>query len=294
MANKEIKLGSYIVSETSRPYMIAEIGINHNGDMQIAKRLLDATFATEWNCAKFQKRTPDIAVPEAQKQVPRDTPWGTMPYIEYKKHVEFEKAEYDEIDRYCREKPIDWTASVWDIPSLEFLLQYDVPFIKLPSALNADEELIKRACQSGKPIILSTGMSELDEVDKAVELLEKYSDGNYIICHTNSCYPSPNDELNLRLIQTYKERYNCLVGYSGHEANLEPSVISAILGACIIERHVTLDHNMWGSDQKASLEVQAMAILKKRIDSSLDTLGTGEKVLYASELKKRHELRGDK
>lgn len=292
MANKSIKLGNFTVTENSVPYMIAEIGINHNGDMQIAKRLLDAAYACEWDCAKFQKRTPELAVPEAQKQVPRETPWGTMPYIEYKKRVEFEKAEYDEIDCYCRQKPMDWSASPWDIPSLEFLLQYDIPFIKIPSAMNTNEEMIKKACESGKPVIISEGMSELDEMDKTVSWLEKYSNGDYIICHTNSTYPSPNNELNLRLIPEMKKRYDCLVGYSGHEANLEPSVIAAVLGACVIERHVTLSHEMWGSDQKASLEVQAMSLLKKRITSSLETLGTGEKKLYESEMKKRRELRG--
>ncbi len=294
MANKTIKLGNYTVSENSEPYLIAEIGINHNGDLGIAKRLLDAAFASEWNCAKFQKRTPDIAVPEAQKQVMRETPWGTMPYIDYKKRIEFEKPEYDQIDVYCRQKPLDWTASPWDIPSLEFLLQYDVPFIKIPSAMNTNEEMIRKACESGRPVIISEGMSELDEMDKTVSWLEDYSEGDYIICHTNSSYPSPNNELNLRLIETMKKRYNCLVGYSGHETNLEPSVIAAVLGACVIERHVTLDHNMWGSDQKASLELQAMTLLKKRIRDSLESLGNGEKVLFASELKKRHELRGDK
>ena len=292
MANKSIKLGNFTVTENSSPYMIAEIGINHNGDMQIAKRLLDAAYACEWDCAKFQKRTPDLAVPEEQKQVLRETPWGTMPYIEYKKRVEFEKAEYDEIDNYCRQKPMDWSASPWDIPSLEFLLQYDIPFIKIPSAMNTNEEMIKKACESGKPVIISEGMSELDEMDKTVSWLEKYSNGDYIICHTNSTYPSPNNELNLRLIPEMKKRYDCLVGYSGHEANLEPSVIAAVLGACVIERHVTLSHEMWGSDQKASLEVQAMSLLKKRITSSLETLGTGEKKLYESEMKKRKELRG--
>lgn len=292
MANKSIKLGNFTVTENSSPYMIAEIGINHNGDMQIAKRLLDAAYACEWDCAKFQKRTPELAVPEAQKQVPRETPWGTMPYIEYKKRVEFEKAEYDEIDNYCRQKPMDWSASPWDIPSLEFLLQYDIPFIKIPSAMNTNEEMIKKACESGKPVIISEGMSELNEMDKTVSWLEKYSNGDYIICHTNSTYPSPNNELNLRLIPEMKKRYDCLVGYSGHEANLEPSVIAAVLGACVIERHVTLSHEMWGSDQKASLEVQAMSLLKKRITSSLETLGTGEKKLYESEMKKRRELRG--
>lgn len=292
MANKCIKLGNFTVSENSAPYMIAEIGINHNGDIQIAKRLLDAAYACEWDCAKFQKRTPDLAVPEAQKLVPRETPWGTMSYLEYKKRVEFEKEEYDEIDRYCRQKPMDWSASPWDIPSLEFLLQYDIPFIKIPSAMNTNEEMIKKACESGKPVIISEGMSELDEMDKTVSWLEKYSNGDYIICHTNSTYPSPNKELNLRLIPEMKKRYDCLVGYSGHEANLEPSVIAAVLGACVIERHVTLSHDMWGSDQKASLEVQAMSLLKKRITSSLETLGTGEKKLYESEMKKRKELRG--
>ena len=292
MANKVIKLGNFTVSETSAPYFISEIGINHNGDLQIAKKLIDASFACDWHCVKFQKRTPDIAVPEAQKSKPRETPWGTMTYLEYKKRVEFEKPEYDVIDTYSREKPIDWTASVWDVPSLEFLLQYDVPFIKLPSALNCEEDLIRAACESGKPVILSTGMSTLEEVDLAVERLEKYSNGDYIICHTNSCYPSPNAELNLRLIQTYKERYNCLVGYSGHEPDLAPSVIAAVLGACLIERHVTLDRTMWGSDQKASLEVQDMAMLKKRIDAALETLGNGEKVLLPSELSKRESLRG--
>lgn len=291
MANKEIKLGDSLVSETSEPYMIAEIGINHNGDVQIAKKLIDAAFACGWNCAKFQKRTPDIAVPEQQKQVMRETPWGTMPYIDYKKHIEFEKPQYDVIDAYCKEKPIDWTASPWDIPSLEFLLQYDVPFIKVPSALNFNKEFIKKVCECGKPIVLSEGMSTLEEMDQTVSWLEDYSNGDYILCHTNSTYPSPIDELNLRLIQTMKKRYNCLVGYSGHEEGLEPSVIAAVLGACLIERHVTLSHDMWGSDQKASLTVHAMAMLKNRVMVSLETLGDGKKKLYASEEKKRAELR---
>ncbi len=293
MANKIIQLGDYTVTETSIPYLIAEIGINHNGDIQIAKKLLDATFSCEWNCAKFQKRTPDIAVPESQKQVPRDTPWGTIPYIEYKKHIEFEKEQYDLIDEYCKIKPLDWTASPWDIPSLEFLLQYDIPFIKIPSAMNTNEEMIQKACQSEKPIIISAGMSEQEEMDQTVSWLEKYSNGDYILCHTNSSYPSPNSELNLRLIQTMKARYDCLVGYSGHEANLEPSVLAAALGACVIERHVTLDHTMWGSDHKASLEIQAMTMLRKRIVDSLQSMGDGKKVLYNSERKKRQELRGD-
>ncbi len=293
MANKEIKLGDFTVSSSSKPYFIGEIGINHNGDMQIAKKLMDATFACGWDAVKFQKRTPDIAVPEAQKQVMRDTPWGRMPYIDYKKKIEFEKPEYDEIDDYCRRKPLAWSASPWDMESLRFLLEYDIPFIKIPSAMNQDEELLKEACESGKPVIISTGMSELDEMDRTVELLEKYSKGDYILLHTNSTYPSPVEEINVRLIETMRERYDCLVGYSGHEEDLAPTVSAAVLGACVIERHITLSHAMWGSDQKASLEIQAMAMLRHRVDRSIASLGDGRKVLFESERKKRESLRGN-
>lgn len=293
MANKEIKLGNFLVTETSDPYFIAEIGINHNGDMQVAKKLMDAAFSCDWDCVKFQKRTPDIAVPEAQKAVMRDTPWGRMTYLEYKKHIELEKPEYDFIDEYCRQKPLDWTASVWDIPSLGFLMQYDIPFIKIPSALNTNKELISEVCKTGKPIIISTGMTDLNEMDAMVDILEKQSNGNYIICHTNSSYPAPVGQLNLRLIQTIKERYDCLVGYSGHEYEIVTSIDAAVLGARVIERHITIDHTMWGSDQAFSVEVQGMASLKKRVVKSYQALGNGRKVLLQNELKKRHELRGD-
>ncbi len=293
MAKSSINLNGTIVDENSKPYFIAEIGINHNGDINIAKRLIDASFAIGWNCAKFQKREPDIAVPEAQKGVMRDTPWGQMTYLEYKKRIEFGKEEYDLIDRYCKEKPISWTASPWDMPSLEFLLQYDIPFLKMASATNGNEELLKEACKSGKPIIMSTGMCTQEELDSSVDLLEKYSDGNYILMHTNSTYPSANDKLNLRYIQTLKDRYHCLVGYSGHEQNIEPTVAAVTLGAKVIERHVTLDHDLWGTDQKASLEIAAMSMVYKRSMSILDTLGTGEKTLDEDEQKVRAKLRGN-
>jgi N-acetylneuraminate synthase len=292
MANKEIRLGETVVNETSSPYLIAEIGINHNGDMQIAKRLIDAANATGWNAVKFQKRCPDIAVPEAQKSVPRETPWGTMTYLEYKKRIEFEKPEYDIINTYCAQKPIAWSASPWDMPSLEFLLNYDVPFIKVASATNDNEEMLIEACKSGKPLIVSTGMSTLEEVDYTVELLEKHGNGDYILLHTNSSYPAANDELNLAVMNTLKERYHCLVGYSGHEMNLEPTVVAAAMGARVIERHVTLSHDMWGTDQKASLEVHAMDMLRKRIDSIVQTMGDGEKRIYEGEAAARKKLRG--
>ena len=291
MANKIIKLGDYCIGENSKPYFIAEIGINHNGDMQIAKRLMDATFSIGWNCVKFQKRVPDIAVPENQKYVIRDTPWGKMTYLEYKKRMEFGKEQYDYIDRYCKEKPLDWTASPWDMPSLDFLLQYDIPFIKLASATNGNEELIKAACKSGKPIVMSCGMCTQKELDKSVNVLEKYGNGDYVLMHTNSTYPSRQDRLNLSYIQTLRERYRCIVGYSGHEENLEPSVIATSMGAKIIERHVTIDHDLWGTDQKASLEINAMYLLYRRCRSVNLMLGNGAKTLDDDELRVREKLR---
>ncbi|MBD5106306.1 MAG: N-acetylneuraminate synthase [Lachnospiraceae bacterium] len=291
MANKQIKIGDTLVTENSSPYMIAEIGINHNGDIQIAKKLIDAANATGWDNVKFQKRTPELAVPEAQKSVPRETPWGTMTYLEYKYRVEFEKEQYDIIDAYCREKGMTWSASPWDMPSLEFLLQYEIPYIKVASASNGRDDMIAEAAKSGKPVILSTGMTTMEEVDHAVEVLEKYGKGDYILLHTNSAYPAPVKDLNLRMIETLRNRFDCLVGYSGHEANLEPTIAAVALGACVIERHVTLSHDMWGSDQKASLEVHAMDMLKKRIQDVYMALGTGEKYMSDSEAVQRKKLR---
>ncbi|MCR4691273.1 MAG: N-acetylneuraminate synthase family protein [Lachnospiraceae bacterium] len=291
MANKKINIGGYEITENSRPYMIAEIGINHNGDINIAKKLMDAANATGWHSVKFQKRTPELAVPEAQKNQPKSTPWGDMTYLEYKYKVEFEKPEYDIIDAYCKDKGMGWSASPWDLPSLEFLLQYDIPYIKIASASNGRDSMLRAAAESKVPVIMSTGMTETAEVDHAVEILEKYGNGDYILLHTNSAYPAPVGDLNLRMINTLRKRYDCLVGYSGHEANLEPTIAAAVLGACVIERHVTLSHDMWGSDQKASLEVHAMDMLNKRIGAVYDALGDGVKYMSEAEKKQREKLR---
>ena len=289
---KTIKIDDHLIGENQPIYMIAEIGLNHNGDIQIAKKLIDAVFATNWDCAKFQKRTPSICVPESQKNLMRDTPWGRMTYLEYRYKVEFEKEQYDYIDRYCKEKPIAWTASVWDLKSLEFIMGYDVPFIKIPSAKLTEHECLIEAAKSGKPIVLSTGMSTVPEIDTAVDLLEKHARGGYVLMHTNSVYPAPPEELNLRVINFLKERYGCIVGYSGHEEDLEPSVIAVSLGASLIERHVTLDHHMWGSDHFASLEVHGMSLLLKRIKNINVILGDGVKKLTEKETEVRKKLRG--
>lgn len=288
---KQIRVGDRIIGEGEKPYFIAEIGINHNGSIEVAKRLIDASFAIGWDCVKFQKRTPEIAIPEKQKNELRQTPWGEMTYLDYKKKIEFGRKEYDYIDEYCREKPISWTASPWDLYSLDFLLEYDIPFIKLASATNGNKELIRRACESGKPIFMSTGMCTQEELDESVKVLEKYSDGNYALLHTNSTYPAPIEELNLRYIQVLRERYGCVVGYSGHEQNLEPTVAAVTLGAAIVERHVTLSHDMWGTDQKASLEINAMYMLYHRCIDIGIMLGDGQKHLDEKEQAVRNKLR---
>lgn len=290
---KQIKINNQIIGENEPVFLIAEIGINHNGDMGIAKQLMDAAFACGWQCVKFQKRTPEICVPEHQKNMLRNTPWGEMTYLEYKHKVEFSEEEYTYIDNYCKEKPILWTASVWDIPSLEFILKYDVPFIKIPSAKLTESELLSEAAKSGKTIVLSTGMSTVEEIDEAVNLLEKYSKGNYVLMHTNSTYPTPPEDINLSTIKFLRDRYNCLVGYSGHEYDLEPTVIAVALGAKIIERHITLDHNMWGSDHFASLEIHAMDMLCKRINEVDIILGDDSKKLTPKEMEVRKKLRGN-
>lgn len=274
-----------------KPYLIAEIGINHNGDLQTAKKLIDASFACQWDCVKFQKKDPDICVPEAEKGKPKETPWGKMTYLEYKKKMEFEKNEYDYIDKYCREKPIDWTASVWDFPSLEFILNYNVPFIKIPSAKLTNRELLIGAAKSGKPLVVSTGMSTIEEIDAIVEILEKYA-SQYALMHCNSAYPAPQDELNLKCIQFLKERYKCPVGYSGHEYHSLPTIYAAVLGAEIIERHITLSHNMWGTDQASSVEVSGMDIIRNKVQDVNKILGDGVKKITKSEIPIREKLRG--
>jgi len=273
------------------PYLIGEVGINHNGDLQIAKKLIDVVFGCQWDCVKFQKREPEICVPDHQKNNPKETPWGKMTYLEYKKKIEFGKKEYDYIDRYCREKPINWTASVWDLPSLEFILNYDVPFIKIPSAKLTEKKLITESAKSGKPLVVSTGMSTIEEIDEAVEILEKYA-SQYVLMHCNSAYPAPDPELNIKCIQTLQKRYKCPIGYSGHEYGLEPTVFATILGAKVIERHITLDHAMWGTDQSSSLEIAGIDTLKKRIKDINLILGDGKKIVTENERAIRKKLRG--
>ncbi len=275
-----------------KPYLIAEVGINHNADVQIAKKLIDAAFACSWDCVKFQKKNPDLSVPEHQKNQPKDTPWGKMTYLEYKKKFEFGKKEYDYIAKYCRQKPIDWTASVWDIDSLNFIKKYDIPFIKIPSAHLTNKELLKESAKTGIPIVASTGMSTLKEIDEAVAILKKYA-SQFVLMHCNSSYPSKLDELNLKVIPMLQKRYKCPIGYSGHEFGLSTTSMAIVLGAKIVERHITLDHAMWGTDQAASIEITGMDKFSKQVTDVTLALGDGKKRVYQSELDIRKKLRGN-
>jgi len=275
-------------------YIIAEIGINHNGCLKTAKRLIDIAAASGCDAVKFQKRNPDVCLPKHQKNVMRDTPWGEMTYLEYKHKVEFQQEEYDVIDSYCKQQNIAWSASPWDLDSLKFLEQYDIPFIKIPSAMITNKKLIKAAGATGKKIIISTGMSTPKEIDWAVSELEVHCDYKDIaILHCNSTYPAPIDELNLSCIQTLKEKYSQMeIGYSGHEFRLGTSVAAVYLGATIIERHVTLDRTMWGSDHMSSVEPQGLFKLVSGIRELEQAYGDGKIKVTNSEKPVRKKLRG--
>lgn len=276
----------------NKTYIIAEIGINHNGSMEIAKKLIDVAAVAGCDAVKFQKRNPDVCVPEHQKGVMRETPWGTMTYLEYKYKVEFEKEEYDEIDRYCKERGIEWSASPWDLDSLKFLDQYDLPFIKIPSAMITNEQLMRESARTGKRIIFSSGMSTLEETDQAVEWMREEG-ADFALLHCNSAYPAPIEDLNLSCIQTLKDRYGCEVGYSGHEFRLGTTVAAVYLGATILERHITLDRSMWGSDHLASVEPQGLIKLVSGVRELELAHGDGVKRVTDGELSSRKKLRGN-
>ena len=267
--------------------IIAEIGINHNGDVSLAKQLIDIAVLAGCDYVKFQKRTPDLCVPEEQKNKEKDTPWGKMTYLEYKHRIEFGKEEYDEIDAYCEEKDISWFASVWDLPSADFMSNY-TSTMKIPSALITDTELVKYSRKKSNYLMISTGMSTEEQIENAIRA------GNPdLIFHTNSSYPSPNNELNLNYIKWLKEKYTDKeIGYSGHEYGLTSTFIAAALGATWIERHITLDRTMWGSDQLASVEPIGLIKLVKGLKGIQECFGKfGPREITESELLKLSSLR---
>lgn len=285
---RTIQIGKRLVGDGQPAYLIGEIGINHNGSLENAKALIRAAKKGGLDAVKFQKRTPELCVPEHQRSQMRETPWGYITYLDYRYKVEFGQDEYAEIDRFCKEIGIDWFASSWDVPSIEFIEQFNPPTHKIPSALLTDHELLRAYKATGKPLIVSTGMSTLDEIKGAMELL---GDAEIVLCHTTSSYPCPPEELNLHMISTLKTMYDCPIGYSGHEVGLVPSVVAVALGACLVERHITLDRAMWGSDQSASVEPQGVETLVKYIRVTEKSLGDGIKHVYESEKSSLSKLR---
>jgi len=286
---KKIKIKDKIISDDS-VFFIAEIGINHNGSLKLAKQLIDLAVINGADAVKFQKRTPEICVPEHQKNKPKDTPWGNMTYFEYKKRIEFGEEEYKEIDRYCKEKGILWTASPWDIPSFEFLENLNVAFYKIASALLTNKELLLKVKETKKPVILSTGMSTEEEIAGAVSIFG--NDYPLAILHCNSAYPAKDENLNLNYIPKLKEKYpNFVIGYSGHENGITASIVAVVMGANIVERHITLDRAMWGTDQSASIGFDGLRRLIRDINKVPVWLGDGIKKVTEDEEKVREKLR---
>jgi N-acetylneuraminate synthase len=285
---REITIGNRKVGEGHPTYVVAEIGINHNGSVDIAKSLIDVAVKTGVDAVKLQKRTPELCVPPDQQQHMRETPWGYITYLDYRYKLEFGPSEYQEIDRHCRQNNIPWFASVWDEPSVDFLKQFDPICFKIPSASLTDKNLLLHARQTGAPIILSTGMSTMHQIQKAVDIL---GEDNLLITHATSTYPCDPAELNLKMIQTLAETFKCPIGYSGHEVGLIPTVVAVSMGACMVERHITMDRAMWGSDQAASVEPGGMERLVKYIRVTEQSLGDGVKRVYDSEVPSLRRLR---
>lgn len=274
-------------------YIIAEIGINHNGDLEIAKKLIDEAVAAKADAVKFQKRTPEICVPKDQWEVMRDTPWGRMTYIDYKRKTEFGIAEYATIDQYCKKVGIDWFVSTWDVQSVDFMEQFDTVMYKLASASLTDFALIERILETGRPLMLSTGMSTMKEIENAMAFVNAFSPGYPLfVAHSTSAYPCKPEELNLRMIQTLEHKFPGIpIGYSGHETGLATTVGAVAMGATFVERHFTLDRAMWGSDHAASVEPQGFQRMVRDIRDVEIAAGDGIKKVYESELGPMKRLR---
>ena len=278
------------IEKNKYPYFIAEIGLNHNGEVKIAKELIDVAVSAKCDAVKFQKRTPELCVPEDQKMIERDTPWGIMSYIDYRHRIEFGEDEYAQIDEYCSKVGIDWFVSTWDKESVDFMEEkLNANLYKVPSACITDTNMLNALNDSSKPIIMSTGMSTIDEIKSAVSFFNK---DNLAILHCTSSYPCSNEEINLNMIPTLKEMFpNNIIGYSGHETGLQVTLAAVALGSKIIERHITLDRTMWGSDQSASLEPHGLRKLIRDIYAISDAMGDGKKIVYDSELSSLKKLR---
>jgi N-acetylneuraminate synthase len=285
---KKVRIGDLLVGDGEPCMIIAEIGINHNGSLEIAWRLIDEAVDAGCNAVKFQKRTVEVVYSPDELARPRESPFGTT-NGDLKRALEFGQREYEGIDRYCKAKKIMWSASCWDPGSVEFVERFDPPFYKIASACLTDHDLLRRHRVTGRPIVLSTGMSTMDQIRHAVDVLG--GTDALVILHCTSTYPSRPEELNLRMIQSLREEFDCPIGYSGHEVGLATTVAAVMVGACMVERHITLDRSLWGSDQAASVESQGFKRLVRDIRVCELAMGDGIKKVYDSELPIMAKLR---
>jgi len=284
-----VEIGGRRVGAGEPVLVIAEIGINHNGSLEMARKLIDGAHVAGADAVKFQKRTPELCVPREQWNLERDTPWGRISYIEYRRRMEFGDAEFAAIDRHCRERGILWFASCWDEEAVDFVERYGPPCYKIASASLTDHGLLRKVRATGRPVMLSTGMSTPAEIDEAVALLGRR---DLLIAHSTSTYPCPPSDLNLRMIETLGRLYpECPIGYSGHETGLAPTWAAVALGASFVERHITLDRALWGSDQAASVEIGGFLRLVANIRDVERSLGDGVKRVYPGELAQLAKLR---
>ena len=285
---RTVQFGNRVVGDRQPTYIVAEVGINHNGSVDTAKRLIDAAVEAGCDAVKFQKRTPELCVPQKQRDLMRETPWGVISYLDYRHRMEFDVREYGILVEHCRSRSIDWFASCWDETAVDFVEWFEPIGHKIPSAALTDVALLKRFRRTRRPLILSTGMSTMAQIEAAVELL---GTENLVITHSTSTYPCPLGELNLKMIETIRSRFDCPVGYSGHEVGLPTTLAAVCFGACLVERHITLDRAMWGSDQAASVEPQGLTRLVKYIRDVEAAMGDGVKTVYQSEIPVMQRLR---
>lgn len=285
----KVKAGDTFIGDGESTFIIAEIGINHNGSLKLAKKLIKAAVNAGCNAVKFQKRTPELCVPKDQWNIERDTPWGRMTYIEYRHKIELSLEDFSEIDRYCRLNKITWFASCWDEESVDFIEHFDPPIYKIASASLTDYGLLNKKRSTGKTLMLSTGMSTFEEIKDSVKSI---GSENLLLAHSTSSYPCKLEELNLNMINTLKKTFPEIpVGYSGHETGLAPTLAAVALGATFVERHITLDRAMWGTDQAASVEPGGFKRLVENIRDIERSLGDGVKKVYESEMGQRKKLR---
>ncbi|MGE0449775.1 MAG: N-acetylneuraminate synthase family protein [Vicinamibacterales bacterium] len=285
---RTVRFGDSLIGDHQPTYIVAELGINHNGSVDVARRLIDAAADARCDAVKFQKRTPELCVPRHLRNQMRETPWGNITYLDYRRRVEFDVEQFGALIEHCQRRGIAWFSSCWDESAVDFVEWFTPIAYKIPSAALTDVGLLERYRQTGRPLVLSTGMSTMAQIEAAVEVLGTH---DLLLTHSTSAYPCPLGQLNLRMIATLRARFDCPIGYSGHEVGLPTTLAAVCLGASLVERHITLDRAMWGTDQAASVEPQGLVRLVKYIRDVEEAMGDGIKTVYESEIPVMQKLR---